>query len=357
MDFKKLLSEMTSGEFEFVLTKAKNKFFHSYLPSVQISNKLPTVFLFSSTRSGSTWLFELLLKSAKYRAVFESLPELDDCLRKFKTPRIVLSNDSDCDAADDVFVGVNESDEINWKQDHANSRNIHLLTKGTLIKSTRANFCIEFIEKNILPDNSRVIYLIRNPFDVIKSKIIRKNTDDGDLAKKFSYTPEGIYNTDDPHFKAYFNRYEAIKNLVKDDIQIEAFVWCIENKWILDSIDNKKWHLVVYENLVTDFEQEFKKICEFVGIKYSKKIYSSRQVKSSTAFSGNKREFLKSSTFSDPSSLLNNWSSYYTGTQVEEILEVLRHFEIDYNGLLNTEAAKITKYPVVTSPAIESKAT
>lgn len=352
MDFKKLISEMKKGEFEFILTKAKNKLFHSFLPTIQISNSLPHVFLFSSTRSGSTWLFELLLKSEKYRAVFESLPELDDCLKKYNTPRIVLSEDHHFDNVEDVFIGFNEGDKINWKQDHANSRNIHLLTNGTLIKSTRANYCVEFIEKNILPDNSKLIYLIRNPFDVIKSKIIRKNTDDGDLAKKFSYTPDGIYNTDDPFFKTYFSQYESVMKKVKNEIQMEAFVWCLENKWILDSIENKDWHLVVYENLVTDFEKEFKRICDFIGIKYLKKIKRSRRIKSSTAFSGNKREFLKSSNFSEPSSFLNKWVSFYTKEQINDILKILHYFEIDYNDLLSKRAIKVTKYPKAKADAI-----
>ena len=94
MDFIKLKNELIKGEFQFLITKGKNKIFKSVFTPIQVSNSLDPIFLFSSTRSGSTWIYELLLKSEKYRAVFEPLPKLEDCMKTYHSPRIVLSQES-----------------------------------------------------------------------------------------------------------------------------------------------------------------------------------------------------------------------------------------------------------------------
>lgn len=349
MDWQKLIEELGKKEFSFLATKAKNKFFKSTLSPIQISNSLNPVFVFSSTRSGSTWLLELLLKNAKYRAIFEPLPKLEDCLRSRNTPRVILSKDSDDEWLNSYMTTLMTPNELNkrcWKNSTINSRNIHFLARGLAIKSTRANFCIDFIYKNAMDARIKILYLIRNPFAVIKSKIVKSSADKGQLAKKFSYDPADLFRTTDSFFNEYFGSYESIYSRVDNKVKLEAFTWCIENKWILDTVKQRPWNMVVYENLFVNFRHEFAIICDYVGIPFKTNVERTRSSKSSTAFSGDKRRFIDSIIFDNVEGFLNDWKSFFTRQEIRDITDIVNRFQIDYNALIASEINTFLQLPL-----------
>lgn len=344
VDFYKLFDQIKKKEFQFIKNKFKNKLYHYYIPPFKVSSDLPSIFLFSSTRSGSTWVFELLLKTEKYRAIFEPLPKLENCMRNFGTPRIVLSKESQFDSSYSFLGQLTNYNRAKWKEYYYNSKNIHLFTRGALIKSTRANFCIDFIEKET-KEKLNIIYLVRSPFDVVKSKISRKNADNGKMNSKFNYNPLELFNTEDPVFTKYFKRYKFIADSINNEVQKETFVWCLENKWLFEECKSRNWYVLVYENLLTDFDNEYEKLCEFIGIKTNDKVKKQKSIKSSTAFTGNKRDFIDSSEFKDLSIFLQNWRKFYTNDQILDIEEILSLFEIDYSNYLSGLSKKFSMYP------------
>jgi len=350
MDFIKLKDELLKGEFNFLITKGKNKFFKSIFPPIQINNLLNPIFLFSSTRSGSTWLYELLLMSERYRAVFEPLPKLEDCIKFYHTPRVVLSQHSTDKNLSNfinslIFPGKLNKKEM--KNSSINSRNIHFLTKGFILKSTRANFCIDFIYKNFSDKRIKVIYLIRNPFAVVKSKILKGKADDGNLSKKFSYDPGKLFKISDAFFSEYFEKYKAIYNKIDSKVMLETFTWCLENKWIIDAIKERPWHMVVYENIFLNFNEEYGKISNYLDIPFNKKIVKKRKNKSTTAFSGNKRSFVDSKIFNDQKNFLNDWQGFFNENDIKDILKIMRYFDIDYNSLLDISVKQFLKLPEI----------
>ena len=349
MQVKDVWKELCQGEWEFVVTKVKNKVFHNYIPTVQTSDKLPTVLLCSSARSGSTWLMELLLKSAKYRSLFEAVPNAGQSMKDFGTPRYILSAAYPPDAKTSSIASLFEYERQGWSQRHRNSRNIYWRTQGLLIKSTRAGFCLDFLDKQFADKPLKVIVLLRNPFDVVRSKILKKNVAGGEFVNKFSYDPAELFHTDDPYFKAYFESYRPVLEKIESEVQRETFVWCLENKWILDSCKDasqgREWTLVTYEDLVVDFEQELRRLLKVIGIPFKKSLLKSRQVKSSTAYTGNGRELVSSSEFQPGAAVLNQWQSFFSETQVSEMVGVMRAFGIDYNSLLGPVAKKAVTYP------------
>jgi len=347
IDLKKLIEEIRKKEFRFVSTKAKNKFFKSVLPTVQISHSLDNVFIFCSPRSGSTWILELLLKTAKYRAVFEPIPSLEKALEKYGTPRLILSEDAEDHEFEHYFNGLLKPNFLNkkkWRYTDLNSRNIHLFTKGIAIKTTRGNFCVDFIEKNT-EQNMRIVFLVRNPFAVIKSRITRSTAHNGRLKNKFSYNLKGLFASDDVFFKDYFGKYEPLLVKVKDDITEHAFMWCIENKHILDRIGEKSRLMLAYENLYTDFDFEYKKLCDYIGIPVRRNIQKHKNIKSTTSFSGKEADFIESSVFDDSQIFLRDWKDFFTEKNIADVMEILGDFEIDYKKLLKERSRSLVDLP------------
>jgi len=277
--------------------------------------------------------------------VFEPIPAVEGCMSLFQTPRPILSSDSEICDRNRFLTNLSKYDRVTWKNQHSNSRNIYWLTRGSIVKSTKASFCADFIAQNCLDKDLKFVYLVRNPFDVVKSKISTKAHDDGRLAEEFTFNPLDLLDTLDPFFKAYFDKYRWIADRLYSEVQFETFAWCLENKWILDCWKARGWHLVTFENLYMDFENEYARLCDFLGIKFPKKILKSRKIKSSTAFSGNKREFMQSSEFQDSSVFLNRWKSFFSDEQVLEVVDVLGSFDIDYNTLLNASSNAVVEYP------------
>jgi len=348
IDFNKLIKEVHNKELQFVITKGKNKFYKSVLISFQVSNSLKPVLIASSPRSGSTWILECLLRNSRYRAVFEPIPSLEESKRIYNLPRIVLSEntrDNRFNNYINLLLAPNALNKKKWRRTDLNSRNIYFLTKGIAIKSTRANFCLSFIEKNVKQD-MKIIYLIRNPFSIIKSRIIKSSAHGGKLSSKFLYNPRELFNCKDIFFKAYFEKYKQVYNKkVKDNITLQAFIWCIENKHIIEQIKDKNWLLVVYENLYTDFYNEFKRICDYIQIPYKKKIAKNKNVKSTTSFSGEKAYFIKSFTFFDKKKFLNDWREFFHKKSIIDIVNILYEFEINYKEFLNNRVRSLVNFP------------
>ncbi|WP_116364729.1 sulfotransferase domain-containing protein [Parahaliea mediterranea] len=344
MALKELWSELCRGEWEFVANKVRNNLFHNYLPTLQVSQSLPTVLVASSARSGSTWLMELLLKTAPYRVLFEAVPNAEFSLRDFETPRYVLSAGHSLDERTDFVTSLQHCDRRDWSQQHRNSRNIHWLARGVLIKSTRANFCLDFLQTHLGGQTLRVIYLIRNPFDVIRSKILKKSVAGGQFVSKFCYDPLQLFATDDPFFQAYFERYRPLLGNAPSDVQQEAFIWCLENRWLLDVWHERGWSLVVYENLALEFEQTFCQLLDDIGLPFRQRVLASRQVRSSTAYAGRGREMVASAEFRNIGDSLTRWRDFFSVRQQREIAAVMDGFGIDYNVLLDNSVRERVDY-------------
>lgn len=345
MDTREIWKELRQGEWEYLKTKAKYKIFHNYLPTIQISSSLPTLLICSSARSGSTWLMELLLKTARYRALFEAVPNAERSLREFSTPRFILSRAHPQDERTCFIHSILTRERRGWSQDHRNSRNIHWLAQGLLLKSTRANFCVDFLQSSLDIQSPGVLYLIRNPFDVVRSKIQKKAAAGEQYVDKFSYDPSLLFNTRDPFFLDYFNTFRHVLAQVKTDEGKEAFVWCLENKWMLDTWESRGWSLVIYENLVADFEAEFKALLNAVGLPFKRNVLTSSQVRSSTAYSGKGRELVSSKEFGNIEEGLNRWRQYYSTEKLDDICKVMEGFGIDYNLILGKQARTAVSYP------------
>jgi len=125
-----------------------------------------TILLVGSTRSGTTFLMESLNSKNEYRVIFEPFnPTYTKEWSSFSARHYIDPEDPSHEerkAVDQILKGkINNS----WVDQY----NRKLKSDRRLIKSVRANLMLDHIEKEY--PTLKIIYLHRNPYDVIASRI------------------------------------------------------------------------------------------------------------------------------------------------------------------------------------------
>lgn len=213
-----------------------------------------------SARSGTSWLSESLAQAFRYRLLFE--PD-----HPIQVPQATVFADKNLDKNENypkinkflsrVFSNRIDSD---WIGQNSNRKfKMHLwpfLPKKYIIKFIRANLALGYVSKKF---SIPIIFLIRNPYDVIASQ----------NRVKFPW----LYDL------SIFQNQKHLVNLVLEhtgvdicantfcDIEILTLRWCIENVIPLkyQKSDFKNIKIVKYEDLKGNFEL-FKAICNDFSI-------------------------------------------------------------------------------------------
>lgn len=206
----------------------------AYQTNYNIKN---TTLIVGSTRSGTTFLMESINKKNEYRLIFEPFNKTytdewqDFATREWLDP--AQTENQKKKTIKNILTGrINNS----W----INRYNRKVICDRRLIKAVRANLLVEYIrtEYPTLP----IIYLIRNPYDVVASRI-NMNFDARDIFQVLDQTS---------FLKKYYSdidREELMKKLDSKEAK-HAALWCIENRYLLQSLSRLNLHLLHYENII-----------------------------------------------------------------------------------------------------------
>ncbi len=213
-----------------------------------------------SARSGTSWLSESMAKAFRYRLLFE--PD-----HPIQVPQATIFADKKLNKAEDaprinkflkrVFSNRIDSD---WIGQNSNRKfKMHLwpfLPKKYIIKFIRANLALAYlIEKFNIP----IIFLIRNPYDVIASQ----------NRVKFPWLYDlSIFQNQKELVDLIFEKtgIDICTNSFSD-IEILAVRWCIENVVPLkyQKLELERLKIVKYEDLKGNFNL-FEEICNDFSI-------------------------------------------------------------------------------------------
>lgn len=195
-----------------------------------------TVLIVGSTRSGTTYLMENINTENDYRLIFEPFNNTYvDEWKHFDTRHFIDPNqptEIEKQAIQRILSG-----RIKNKWTDQFNRKIN--PDKRLIKAVRANLLVEYI-RTLYP-KLQIIYLIRNPYEVVASRI-NMNFDPRDVDTLLA-------NTD------FINRhYSDIKlDQIHPSIDTKeakhAALWCLENRHLYRQISELNLNILSYDNI------------------------------------------------------------------------------------------------------------
>jgi len=121
---------------------------------------------------------------------------------------------------------------------------------------------------------------------------------------------------------------DFIQDIIKEGKKHKeyAIMWAIENFIPLKWIPNRPWFLITYEEFFINRTQLLKKLFQYLGYKYSKKIEKESYKPSSTAAAKDKIEIEQKLT-------LSKWQHELSKQEIKDILDIIEKFEVSlYNS-------------------------
>lgn len=209
----------------------------------------PTVLLASSTRSGSTWVQDLIARSPGYRVMFEPFdPQNVDRLAGWASRQYIGRGDPGSDfaaAAADIVLGRVRG---TW----VDKFNRSSLPRRRLIKAVRANLCLAWLKQR--HPHVRVVLLLRHPFAVARSRLSLGWGADLDslLAQR---------DLVDHHLA---DHADTLHNLHSPFARQVAW-WVIENLVPLRELHPGDALAIAYEDIKADPAEELRRLADHLG--------------------------------------------------------------------------------------------
>jgi hypothetical protein len=287
----------------------------------QNSNK-KNVMIFSTARSGSTWLMELIASSGKFKIINEPF-----LFYKYQNNIYPLQKGWEylLPGNDRKRKIENYFNELIYKNHEEfipafYKSNYHIITDQVIFKILRTKDMINWYKNEF---NTKVIYLLRHPIATNLSRV------------KYSRLP--LFLNNEKFITTFLdkNSIDYAQSILQngDELQKKVLDWCLQNLPALKFSDKSDWFKIYYEDLVLKPYDTLKKLSDFldtnsINRKMEKTLY---KASSSSHLSGSKTQKI----LNDPRKLKENrrflidkWSKEVTKLEEENVFEILDTFNI-----------------------------
>lgn len=273
-------------------------------------NKDPStaVMLAGKGRSGTTWMADVINYNNDYRFIFEPFhPEKVEMCRHFGKRKYLRPESEDplfLQTVDAILRG-------NIRSAWTDSRNRRfLLADKRLIKAVRANLFLKWLKVNF--PQVPIIFAMRHPCAVVSS------------AMRWGWVPAlPLLMQQTELVEDFLEPFVDPINSAQDDFEQHVFGWCIEHYVVLRQFQPGKLHLLFYENLCDNPEEEIDRIFDFLGKEYDERVMKKIRQPSRTTIRQN-RELIASGK-----DLLDGWRKYISREQIRRCVEILEVFGLD----------------------------
>lgn len=268
-----------------------------------------TVLLAGAARSGTTWLADIINYKNDYRLMFEPFQARKvNLVNNFKHGQYIRPENKDekfLSPAREIFSG--KFKHPGWVDSH----NRKVFCRRRLVKVIHANLMLKWIKVNF--PEIPIILLLRHPCAVALSRLRLKHWD---------WTPdfkECISQNQlfDDYLKPVKNHIDKVDNL----FDMHIFSWCIANYIPLQQFKPGEIHIVFYERLCTDPQEEVRKLFAFLGSSYNEKVIR-------TVFTPSELSF-KHSAINAGQDLISNYKDHLSADQIQRTVEILSLFGLD----------------------------
>ena len=276
------------------------------------SNYLDAVFLAGVSRSGTTWLSDVINYRNQYRYMFEPFYSKEVEICQNLNPKHYIAENSKDEEFTQIVETILAGNLKNYWSDRFNKKKI---SNKRLIKAIRANLFLKWLH-NTFP-GLPIIFLIRHPIAVAVSKV--KLGWQRDLGK---YLRQTDLMDDFLHpFQDEIMRSEERYKESGDSFENHIFSWCIENYVPLKQFRTGEIHMVFYESCCTNPENETRRLFSYLGEDYDNSILN--KINSASKLSR------KDSPINTGKNLITSWEKHVTTAQIEKAVAILRLFKLD----------------------------
>ncbi len=286
-----------------------------------IQGNLPNIFIFSTARSGSTWLTELIAAQKGIKYIGE--PLLLPRLAKGKSPiptswEFLLPNPNRRALLKRYFDDlINNKTGIGNKSPRSNLHN--WITNRIVFKILRCKDLINWFEEEF---EGQIVYLLRHPIPTNLSR------------ERYSILP--LYLENHEYCSRYLNEktQNYCKRIIENGSELEKKVldWCLQNLPSIKYSDRKNWLIIYYEDMVMSPEVTFNKVIKQLKLKDRKKILERyHKASSSTKKSDDDtKKFLNKKQIGiERKFLINKWRSMVNEEEEMRAFEILEKFRIN----------------------------
>ena len=269
------------------------------------------VIITGTARSGTSWLSETIAQQFRYRMLFEPEHETRTKQGHLLCDKLLEKSNESIDVKNYLNRLFKNQVDCDWIAQNSNRRfKQHLwplVPKKIIIKFVRANLASNYFNECFgIP----VIFLLRNPYDVIRSQQQVKFPWLFDLSRFTSQ--DKLVGLIQDKFNYDIKDYKHLSKL-----EVLTLRWCIENVIPIETLpSNKNSRTVVkYEDLVANIK-EFYSLCDKYDIKPIKNLENYYKLPSS------KTHPMSSKQFSSKKNL-----SYFSKTDKMKVNRLLDVFE------------------------------
>lgn len=252
--------QKTTGNYikKLIIFPIRNLFI---LVNGKLNNFNSTIWLLSDGRSGSTWVSSILNNNGKALEVFEPLhPEINnDC--KELTPYI--HNDSLRQSSKMIKL---YSKVFSGKLLHrrANFNNRRIKYSGMVVKDVFACLSSYAIHQHF--KGAKVVILLRNPFDVVRSK-------ERTAQRGWMWPTDLSVFTQNLSLKQKLNSQQMSLigeiSLHGNFIEKQMVIWAVCYFVMLNDFESSEYYLLFYEKMKARPDHELEKIRMFLGKDFS----------------------------------------------------------------------------------------
>lgn len=302
-------------------TERRDAFRHLYtaLTSLHIPGKQPNVLVFTTPRSGSTWLMELILSQPGFKAVNEPLdvrnPKVVSSL-KLATWEALQSAQSDA-KIERYLKGylqnrVHVAEPLPWQNPH-----YRFLTRRIVFKLLHGGE--SRVARLAQTLNGKVVIMVRHPIPVSLSR--------NKFPRLESFLAED--------YKNFFTapQLQLARRIIASGTKMEKGVldWCFQNAIPLKQMQSA-WTLVTYEQLVLEPESAVNALVANLELNDKRKILENlSRVSGVVRKSDAQTKELHEQGYSQERQLsfVTKWRAKVSAEEETALMDILKTFEID----------------------------
>ncbi|MBN2304762.1 MAG: sulfotransferase [Anaerolineae bacterium] len=263
------------------------------------------IFIAGTARSGTTWLTNIINYRNEYRYIFEPFYPARVPAAQFLAGRQYVRPDED----NPDLLALSEhilSGQIRntWTARY----NKRIVSQKRIVKAIRANMFLKWLRGHYptLP----IVLLLRHPCAVANSWVVKGYPQQ---LSEFLAQPALMEDFLEPH--------RDVLSGATDPFEQALLVWCVETLVPLIQLDPGDIHLMFYEQLVREPEQEIKRLFEYLKLPYDPAIMDQVEVPSQTSHS--------ESAVVTGSNRLAGWREHVSQEHHSCALELLKRFGLD----------------------------